>query len=250
MKVGRIEWASAARILGWVIGLGLLVGAVIRMALSFEVLGLPPEPPSDDFVDRLLTIYAWQSSLWPIEFTSFAAFAIGFAALAALGPVLGRLASEDDARRGLVSVTLLGLGGFGLASQLLQIGSIPFLTSPELCECGLREHEIMAREVVVNTIFGVQLWLAVGALVLAVPGLWFAGSLGADAGMPQAWRWLSLVIAVASIVLAVLALLEAFPFDQYVLGLTAGILVPIWAIWLASRSRELFGDEAPPAEPG
>ena len=250
MKVGRIEWASAARILGWVIGLGLLVGAVIRMALSFEVLGLPPEPPSDDFVDRLLTIYAWQSSLWPIEFTSFAAFAIGFAALAALGPVLGRLASEDDARRGLVSVTLLGLGGFGLASQLLQIGSIPFLTSPELCECGLREHEIMAREVVVNTIFGVQLWLAVGALVLAVPGLWFAGSLGADAGMPQAWRWLSLVIAVASIVLAVLALLEAFPFDQYVLGLTAGILVPIWAIWLASRSRELFGDEALPAEPG
>ena len=50
--------------------------------------------------------------------------------------------------------------------------------------------------------------------------------------------------------LAVLAVLEAFPFDQYVLGLTAGILVPIWAIWLASRSRELFGDEVTPAEPG
>lgn len=245
MNVGRIEWASAARVLGWVIGISLLVGAITRMALESGLLGMPPEPPTDDFVDRILTIYAFRSSLWPIEFTSFVAFAIGFAALAALGPVLGRLASDDDARGGLVMVTLFGLGGLGLASQLLQIGSTPFLTSPELCDCGLREHEIMAREVVINAIFGVQLWLVVGALVLAVPGLWFAGSLGADAGMPQAWRWLSVLIALLSIVLAVLALLEAFPFDQYVLGLTAGILVPIWAIWLASRSREVFGDEAP-----
>jgi hypothetical protein len=145
-------------------------------------------------------------------------------------------------------VALMGLGGLGIASQLLQIGSIPFLTAPELCDCGLREHEIMAREVVINTLFGVQLWLVVGALVLAAPGIWLAGSLGADAGMPQGWRWLSVVIALAAIVLAVLAVLEAYPFDQYLLGLTAGILVPIWAIWLAMRSRELFADEAPPAE--
>jgi hypothetical protein len=249
VNVGRIEWASTARILGWVVGLSLFVGAIIRMALSFELFPLPEIPTDADFVDRILTIYEFQSSLWPIEFTSFVAFAIGFAALASLGPVLRRLASDDDARGGLVMVALLGLGGLGLASQLLQIGSVPFLTSPELCECGLREHEIMAREVVINTIFGVQLWLAVGALVLAAPGLWLAGSLGADAGMPPAWRWLSILIALASVVLAVLAVLEAFPFDQYVLGLTAGILVPIWAIWLASRSREVFGDEAPPVEP-
>jgi hypothetical protein len=250
MNVGRIEWASAARVLGWVIGISLLVGTIIRLALSFELFPLPEIAPDADFVDRILTIYAFQSSLWPLEFTSFVAFAIGFAALASLGPVLRRLASDDDARGGLVMVALLALGGLGLASQLLQIGSLPFLTSPELCECGLREHEIMAREVVINAAFGVQLWLVVGALVLAAPGVWLAGSLGADAGMPQAWRWLSTLIAVAAIVLAVLAVLQAFPFDQYVLGLTAGILVPIWAIWLASRSREVFGDEPPAAEPG
>ena len=168
--MGRIEWASAARILGWVIGIGLLVGAVIRMALSFECVAAARHPTDADFVDRILRIYEFQTSLWPIEFTSFAAFAIGFAALAALGPVLGRLASDDDARGGLVMVAFLGLGGLGLASQLLQIGALPFLTSPELCECGLREHEIMAREVVINTLFGVQLWLVVGALVLAAAG--------------------------------------------------------------------------------
>ena len=141
MNVGRIEWESAARILGWVIALGLFVGVIIR---------------------------------------------IGFAALASLGPVLRRLASDDYARGGLVMAALLGLGGLGLASQLLQIGTLPFLTSPELCDCGLREHEIMAREAIINATFGVQLWLVVGALVLAVPGLWFPGSLGADAGMPPA----------------------------------------------------------------
>jgi hypothetical protein len=242
--VGRIEWASAARILGWVIGLGLLIGAVTRMALAFELFGLPEIPPDFDFVDRILTIYEFQSSVWPLEFTSFVAFAIGFAALASLGVVLRRLADDDDARGGLVMVSLLGLGGLGLASQLIQIGSLPFLTSPELCECGLREHEIMAREVVINTLFGVQLWLVVGGIVVAAPGLVFAGSLGADAGMPPAWRWLSVLIALAAIVLAVLAVLEAFPFDQYVLGLTAGILVPIWAIWLAMRARDLWGESA------
>ncbi len=246
--MGRIEWASAARILGWVIGISLFVGAITRMALSFELFPLPEIADDADFVDRIMTINEFQTSLWPLEFTSFVAFAIGFAALASLGPVLSRLASDDDARGGLVLAALLGLGGLGLASQLLQIGSIPFLTSPELCDCGLREHEIVAREVVINTLFGVQLWLVVGALVLATPGLLFAGSLGADAGMPEGWRWLSVVIALAAVVLAVLAVLETYPFDQYLLGLTAGILVPIWAIWLAMRSREIFADEAPPAE--
>lgn len=242
--MGRIEWASAARVLAWVIAIGLFVGTIIRVALSFELLGQPPEPPTDDFVDRTLTFYTFATSQWPIEFTSFAAFAIGFAALAALGPVLGRLASDDDARGGLVMVTLLGLGGIGLASQLVPLGALPFLTFPELCECGLREHEVMAREVVNGTIFNVQIWMTVGALVLAAPGLWLAGSLGADAGMPAAWRWLSLLIGLASVVLAVLAVLYAFPFDQYVLGLTAGILVPIWAIWLARRAPQLWGTPA------
>ena len=63
--MGRIEWASAARILGWVIGISLFVGAVIRVALSFEVFPLPEIPPDADFVDRLLTICEHQSSLWP-----------------------------------------------------------------------------------------------------------------------------------------------------------------------------------------
>ena len=65
--------------------------------------------------------------------------------------------------------------------------------------------------------------------------------------MPSAWRWLSLLIALASIVLAVLAVLEAFPFDQYLLAATAGILVPIWAIWLALRAPDVWG--APAQEP-
>ena len=245
--MGRIEWASAARILGWLVGISLLVGAVIRMGIELELFGGLTEPPSEDFVDRILTVYTDVTNRWPVEFTSLIAFAIGFAGLASLGPVLGRLASRTDARGGLVMAAFLGLGGLGLASQLLQIGALPSLTSPELCECGLREHEIMAREVVINTIFGVQLWLVVGALVMAVPGILLAGSLGADAGMPSTWRWLSVLIALASLVLAVLAVLEAFPFDQYLLAAIAGILVPIWAIWLALRAPEVWraGAEGP-----
>jgi len=46
------------------------------------------------------------------------------------GRVIGRLASETDARRGLVAVPFLVLGGVGLASQLVPIGALPFLTPP------------------------------------------------------------------------------------------------------------------------
>ena len=141
-------------------------------------------------------------------------------------------------------VTLLGLGAIGLASQLVPIGALPFLTRPELCECGLREHEVMAREVAIGTIFNVERWLLVGSLLLSIPGFLLAGSLGAEAGMPSAWRWLSYAIPVASIVLAVLVYMYAFPFDDYFFGLTGGILVPIWAIWLALRARDVWGEEA------
>ena len=246
MTVGRIEWASAARILGWVAGIGLVVGTAIRLVLSFELLGHPPEPPNDSFVDSTLSLYTFWSSQLPIEMTSFAAFAIGFAALAMLAPVLARLASDDDARGGLVMVAFLGLGGIGLVSQLLPMGALPFLYRPELCDCGLAEQELMSREVANNLIYDIQLMLTVGAILLAVPGFLFAGWLGAEAGMSPTWRWLSVVIAVAGVVLAVLALLRAFPFDQYVLGLTAGILVPIWVIWLAREARSLWGSGIQP----
>jgi hypothetical protein len=249
--VGRIEWASAARILGWLIGIGLLLGAAIRLALSFELFGGPPVPPPENFVDNVMTYYEFARSQWPIEFAGAAVTAIAFAALAMLGPVLGRLATDADARGGLVTVAFLGLGGIGLASQLLQIGAVPYITRAELCECGLAEAELMAREVANNVVYDVQLWLVVGALLLAVPGVLLAGSLGADAGMPPGWRWLSVVIAAAAIVLAVLTVARAYPFDQYALGLTAGILVPIWAIWLAGRASVVWGSraEATPGSP-
>ena len=44
--------------------------------------------------------------------------------------------------------------------------------------------------------------------------------------------------------LVVLTVLEAYPFDLYVYGFTAGILVPTWAIWLAMRARDLWGETA------
>ena len=244
--MGRIEWASAARVLGWVIGIGLLVGTVIRLALSFELFGSPPPPP-DNFVDRTLTYYQFATSQWPIEFAGAAAIAIAFAATALLAPILGRLATDDDARGGLVMVTFLGLGGIGFAGQLLQIGAVPFITRPEVCDCGLADAELMAREVANGLVFDIQLWLIVGALLLAVPGFLLAGSLGAAAGMPASWRWLSVMVAAASVVLAVVSVARVFPFDQYALGITAGILVPIWAIWLARRTRDLWADMEPDA---
>jgi hypothetical protein len=63
--------------------------------------------------------------------------------------------------------------------------------------------------------------------------------------MPVSWRWLSVAIAVLAVVLAVLAVAGLYPFDVLAIGLVAGVLTPIWAIWLAMRAPDIWvGPEA------
>jgi hypothetical protein len=237
--MGRIEWASAARILAWVIGVSFLLGAVLQLVLAFDLLGPPPER-LPDFIGWTVAYYGWLQSQWPVVLAATVAFGIGFAALGLMGPMIGRLADSVDARRSLVSAAFLGAGGIGLASQLLWLGVFPATTSPQYCDCGFMAEEIMSREMIQTAALGVQRWMIVGAVVLLVPGYLAAGTLGREAGMPVAWWWVSVSIAVLAVVLAVLAVAEAYPFDVLVIALVAGLLTPIWAIWLARRAAQVW----------
>lgn len=242
--MSRIDYPSLTRVLAWIVAVTFVGGTIAFLVLAFGLLGSPPEP-REDFIDTILADFEFQRSLWPLELTGTALILIGFLALGALGPVLARWAAADDARRTLVSASFLAAGGFGAASQLILIGAIPVATSGELCECGLRAEEIMSRLMALGIVGSVQLWLISGAMLTAAIGLVTAAGLGRDAGMPDGWRWLAFVTAAVSLLVAVLPLfpIHLYPIDVLLLALASGILTPAWALWLANRSRDVFGDD-------
>lgn len=93
----------------------------------------------------------------------------------------------------------------------------------------------MSRLMALNIVGGVQTWLVGGALLAVAIGLVTAGRRGREAGMPTGWLWLSVLIAALALVGMVLPLFRVFPLDALLVVLIAGILVPIWAVWLAAR---------------
>ena len=81
-------------------------------------------------------------------------------------------------------------------------------------------------------------------MLAAAVGLVVAGQLGREAGMPSAWRWVAVVTAALAVVGAILPPFDVYPIDVLLVVLVAGILVPIWGVWLASRASDIW----PPAE--
>jgi hypothetical protein len=237
--MSRIEWPSLARVLAWTVAVAFVGGTVLVVILSSGLIGSPQEH-LEDFIDSIIADFAYQQTLWPFELLGTTLFAVGFLALGALGPALGRLAAPDDARQGLVTAAFLGAGGLGTASQLLWIGTRAVAISPQYCDCGLRAEEIMSRLMALNIVTSVQALLISGAMVAAAVGLVTAAALGREHGMPMGWWWLSWVAAVVALVGAVVPLLRVYPVDLVIIALVAGILVPIWALWLASRADAVW----------
>jgi hypothetical protein len=241
--MSRFSWAAAVRVLGALVTAFFFAGAVLQGVLALDVLG-PPPPEHEDFIEQTIDFFMWEQTRWPVEFASTALFALGFLALGGLGALLSRLAGTADPRRLLTTAAFLGAGGIGAASQLMWLGVKPIATSPQYCECGLRAEEIMSRLMVLNVAGVVQVWLVLGAILLSAVGTVLLAGIGRENGMPSGWVWLSMAIAVLSLATAVLAVLRAYPFDQLMLFLTAGILVPIWALWLAISAETLVQHEA------
>ena len=236
--MGPIPWSSATRVAALLVTVFFVAASVLQVLIVFELLG--PRPGGGvDFIDEVLSGFEWEQDRWPVEFAATLLFGAGFVALGGLGTLLAGLAARGDARRSLVSGAYLGAGGLGLASQLLWLGVKPTATSPELCECGLRAEEVMSRLMILNVAGETQLWMAIGATLLAAIGAVLIAPVGRRAGMPVGWVWLALAIAILALLAAVLHVLQAFPADNIVLLVVAGIAVPLWALWIALRTEAI-----------
>jgi hypothetical protein len=247
--VRRFDWATTLRVLALLVTAFFFAAAVLQGVLAFDVLGAAP-PEQDDFIEQTIDLFTWEQSRWPVEFAATALFALGFLALGGLGVLLSRLAATSDPRRLLTTSAFLGAAGIGAASQLMWLGVKPIATSPQYCDCGFRAEEIMSRLMILGAASVVQVWLVIGAILLLAFGTVMVAGIGRERGMPSGWVWLSLAVAVLSLAVAVLAVLRTYPLDQLTLLVTAGILTPIWALWLAISAETLVPPEAevpPPA---
>jgi hypothetical protein len=230
----RVEWTDAVRVLSILVTAFFFAAAVLQALLVFDILGAPP-PEQPDFVDRIITSFAWEQSRWPIEFAANALFGLGFATLGGLGVLLSRLADRSDARRSLAAAAYIGIGVIGTVAELFWLGVKPIATSPQYCDCDLRGAQIMSRLMILDVAGGVQFWMVLGAIVLAAVGVIMISGLGREAGMPIGWVWLSAAIAIVSLLAAALGVIDAYPFDQLSVLVVAAVLLPIWALWLAIR---------------
>ena len=248
----KLGWQSSLQVTALLVVAFWLVGSVLQAILSFNLTGAPP-PEKPDFLDSQEAFFAFETSRWRMEFAANALFALGFATFAGVGVLLSRLASADDARRSLGAAAFIGAGLIGALGPLIWIAFKPLLTSPDLCPCGFRAEEVTSRLVVLGVTDSLTMWLNIGFITLAVVGVVLVTSLAAEAGMGRGWAMYSYLVAAAGVVVALGAALGLEPYAYYSTIVLAGILIPVWALWVAIRGRQLIGPDgsaAGPIDPG
>jgi hypothetical protein len=259
-----VDWRRWAARLAWLTAATFLAGAAVVIFLQ---LSPPPErsfPPDATFVDHLLAEFEDGRALWLADLGQSLLLAVGFAAIAALGAVLRHVLGRDDPRSMVALVAMMLAGAVGVVSQLVYIGGTEVATNPEYCDCGYLAEEIISRAMIHFTINGIVFWMTDAVVVLFAVGLLaFAGVASAARTMPASWvafTRLLAVVAVAGVIwgrVAVPLLFQA-GYDNIdyeligsvIVGVVAGILVPVWAAWLARSLRPTeSATEMPPAEP-
>ncbi len=236
----RLAWPTAVKVIVALMVAGLVAGTVVFVVQVYELTG-PFPAETFDFVTDIQAGNEYISARYPLDFAQGALFAMGFAALGLLGPMLARLAVPGDSRGPILTGTLLLAGGLGVGAQLMFIGATPVATSTEYCDCGFLVEELMSRLMAYNIVQGIQTWLVNGAIIATAVGLIIAARPGVRAGMSVGWAYLGYLTALAGIIVVGLWAFsrETFPFNLWGLALVAAILLPAWAIWLALRSEDL-----------
>lgn len=251
-------WRPLTSRLGWLIAVASLLAAVIYGLKIFHI--IVPEPtfdPNLTGVDVILAGFEHAQEHWLEDLTSSLLFATTFAGIAILGLVLRHAMNRDDPRGGLMTVCFVVAGTLGVAAQLIYLGTIEVATSSEYCDCGFLAEELVSREMIRFVVESIVFWLTAGVVVMFAIGLLaFAGVASAAGWVPAGLAVFARVVAVLGLIsvvwdhVAVPLLIEAgtefdfFLLSQVITIVFAGILLPLWAAWLARAAGR--GDDAEP----
>jgi hypothetical protein len=252
-----MAWRTTSGRLGWLVAATFLVAMVI-FTLGRQLHITTPLPgdraPDLTFVENLILSFEHQHEHWLEDLASSLLLAVGFVGLALLGATLRRALDRDDARGAVLAVTLLLGGTIGAASQLLYLGATELAMNPEYCDCGFLAEEIISRQMIYDVATNTVFWMTDASTVLLAVGLLAFAALGAASG------WVPGGLTVYARVVAVLAFLsvawarvvvplllesgtdvDLFQIGGWITVVLAGLLIPIWAAWLALAARSPGG---------
>jgi hypothetical protein len=238
--------------LAWMIAIAFLAATVLFTLLYFDITRPPPPAPNADhtFIDLILAGFERDQAAWVQIVASSLLFAVAFGALAALGIVLRGVLGRDDPRTALLTVTFVLAGAIGVASQVMLTGATEFAISAEYCDCNFLAEEVIGRQMALGTIFSMTSWLTDATTVLFAIGL-LALAPAAAVSWPSGLVTYTRVVAILGFLTVVYSRIidplvhnpggpEAFDHHLVggvIVGVFAGILVPIWAVWLARALR-------------
>ena len=225
------------RWLAWSVGVLFLIGTALQVVDQLNLYATPPEFGPLNMVEGRLAAQDYRIAIWPIFALGNFSFALGFVALAGLGLALAAMLGSTDPQR-IVIPTSLGVAGvLGAVGQFMVIGAAQVTIDLAYCDCGFKNEEIVSQIWGQMLIEGGTRWLINAASVLAAIGI-----VGADIAfrrrMPAAWdivSWLTAIGLIATVVVGFLDLQGDLGF--YLQVFVAGVLVPIWAIWLGASLR-------------
>jgi hypothetical protein len=230
------------RLLCWALVIFAIVTAVMNLGLRLNLFApLSVIPDTTALPDRLVAIRADDAKRFVFDFIGSLGGVGVFLTAALIGIALRPFASGLGWRDIMATLFVIG-GSVGVMSQVLRIG-IGEAATFGYCDCGFREHELIAQDYALNVGWQIQLWFNTTALAILAGGVALAGRLVA---VSNAWRTLSYVIG-AAVMVAVLMIflsemvetIQLYDVVDYIVAAVAAILVPIWAIILARSIHKL-----------
>ena len=233
---------SALRILAAAVGVLFLIGTVFQLLDQFDVIAQPP-PGLDaaNLVDRRLALQPYREAIWPVFLLENGLIGLGFLALTGVGIALSRRIPRTEDGGTVLLWTLVTAGLLGGVGQLILLGGTKATIDIAYCDCGFKEQEVVSQiwaQMVVESAgqFVVQI-----AALFAAAGLVVAARSFGRRSMPDGWALLSYVAAAIVVITAILAFVgldSLFDVTQWLTTLITGLLIPVWALWLAARFRE------------
>jgi hypothetical protein len=238
-----------------------LVATVVTLLVSLHITTPAPSFAADATLpDNIFASFAAARAAWPQEAAAGVLYALGFLAIAVLGVNLRAILSRSDPAATRIAVVFLVAGIIGIVSQVTYLGVKEVATVPYYCDCDFMAPQLISRGTVLDAVVGMQGWLVDTFSLLFAVGLLAAGTLAAGAAWPAAFVNVSrafAVLALASVLwdrVAVTLLVNAQVDLDYqtiglaILGVLAGIAVPVWA-WMLSRNVTLGASPAAPEAP-
>jgi hypothetical protein len=230
------------RWLAWSVGVLFLIGTALQVVDFYNLYATPPPPQPINMVEQRLAVQDYRSTVWPVFALANLAIGVGFIALVGLGLALASRLRSDDSQRILIAMSFAVGGILGAVAQLMINGAAEVTVDIPYCDCGFKNEEIVSQIWGQMLIEGGARWLINAASVLGAIGI-----VGVDMAfrrrMPAAWdivSWLTAIGLIATVVVGYLRVEGDLPF--YLQVVVAGVLVPIWTIWLGASLR----DEAEP----